>query len=208
MFFSSFRIPEEFVWALNRQFAGNANTGGLKADSRHQIKRLRGEDCQTLLSNSGVRRKSPFVLIHLSGVTHLDTSFPNFTYNLQICDKKGLSWDKKHTNRQTLNVKERRWQQANSRHWAIHELNTGSLFSCTHRCTPSGTLYSADGKKKILIILIGCEGIEVMRGLSKCAAVILPQDLPPCHFRESHWKHEPTTQGGQTFKERYVMEVY
>lgn len=47
VFFFFIWIPEEFAWALNHQFTGSTNTGGLKADSRHRIKRLRGEECLT-----------------------------------------------------------------------------------------------------------------------------------------------------------------
>lgn len=168
-FFFSIWIPEEFVWALNHQFTGSTNTGGLKADSRHRIKRLRREECLTLPSNSIVNRKCPFVafvLILLGAATNLDTPFPNFTFIIYSVWAEPKS---KQTNKQILHLKDGQRQQAKSWHWAIHQHNTGSLFSCTHRCTPLGTLYSPDGKK-ILIILIRCEGIEVMRAF---------QSVPP-----------------------------
>lgn len=90
---------------------------------------------------------------------------------------------------------------ANSLHRAIQQHNTGSLFSCTHRCTTAGTLYSPDGKNPYYFDRVW--GNWSNEGLWKCAAVIqprVPRFLPPRHFRVSHRKYRPIRQGGRMFK--------
>lgn len=55
---------------------------------------------------------------------------------------------------------------------------------------------------KILIILIGCEGIEVMRAFQSALPWFSPEcrDLPSRHFRESHSKYRPITQEAECSK--------
>lgn len=140
--FSPFGSLKNLYWALNHQFKGSTNTGSLKADSRHRIIRLRGEECLTLPSNSMAKIKCPFVafvLILLCAVTSLDTPFPDFTYHLQIWEKKMMSLSgskKSKTNkhkswRTDSDSKQFALGDSSAQHWILVLLHT-SLHTSWH----------------------------------------------------------------------------
>lgn len=173
--FSPFGSLKNLYWALNRQFKGSTNTGGLKADSRHRIKRLRGEERLTLPSNSMAKIKCPFVafvLILLCAVTNPHFLILHTIY--RFGKRKWWVWADPKCQKQTSIKAEGRTVTANSLHWAIHQHNTGSLFSCTLRCTPAGTLYSPDGKNPYYFDRVWGNWSNEGR-FSKCAAVIQPR---------------------------------